>query len=256
MKAKIALSFVSVLTLGACITEEDPANTQDDDSTDIPRLATNGMLPSYIVGSSLNRGILNDANLSPYASTTNSRSFLGYLVGCALTSSQTVTTHYNGIPYSFTGALGLASAWTSRSLNSAESNWVSACVLARANETGTTVTVSMRGTNSQLFLQSGESTNYATQEGAFYGNIFTTPVVWYACNGTDQANHDGYGDLALRQCADTSTGTTPCGYTYRALCSANCSTNTGTGGYYAGCTDGLGGSYAEVITTYVAGNPQ
>jgi hypothetical protein len=246
MKSKLALAFIAVVSLGACL-DMDPGQADTTATTDVARLASNALMPGQMQTNVLDQSALTSAAIAPYTTNADSRAYLNYLVGCALGTSQGLVS--NG--FTFTGSLGIVPAWTTRALTLSEARWVSACIIARLNYSGTSVQISMRGSHSSLTLVGTEGADYNTQEGAFYGNVFSPKgFVGYACNGVDQAAHDGYGALALRECANSDPavpGKTYCNLADKGLCTTACTT---TGGSYAGCT-----GYDEVITTYVYGNP-
>jgi hypothetical protein len=251
MKSSTTLSLFALLFTGCLDVAPGPEGDVVDEA---PRLGANAMLPGQIQATQLNKAAITGTSINSVAQTSDGRAFLGYLIGCALDSSQSISTTVGGFNYTFPGVLGVETAWTSRALTTSESRWVSACVLARVNLTGTSVTISMRGSNSALYTDSNDAP-YLTQEGAFFGNIFLSGTPKFGCNGTDQYNHDGYGDLALRECANTdpnNVGKTKCGFTDRLQCTNVCT----SGSYYTGCSDGSGNTYNEVVTTWVYGSPQ
>lgn len=248
MKSVLSLSLMCISALsGACVDQLDDDQT---DTTDVPRLAANGMTPNQIQVTTLDAAALTGAGITSIAATADGRSFLTYLVGCALTSSQTLTTT-GSTQYSFTGTLGLASGWTSASLSGAERKWVSACMLARANSIGTSVGLSLRGTHTQLYL-SGEG-GYGIQEGTFYGDIFFGGAGRHACADIDVINRPTYGSLKTRVCAYSDNGvgtTTPCGFIYDGLCASTCSF---TSPNYTTCTDSSANAWTEVIKVNLLG---
>lgn len=252
MKSKLALSFISLSLFAACLDTQPVGQPEIDD---VARLASNGLLPGQAQSTTLDQAALTSSAVLGLTANSDSRLYLSYIVSCAFNSQQAIVSG----GYTFPGSTGLAINWATRALTVSEGHWVSACVLARMNYSGTNVTISMRGSSSALNLVGTEGTDYQTQEGAFYGTIFGNKgVIGYACNGTDQANHDGYGALALRECANSdpnNPGRTYCNFFDESLCTSACTTNGGTGGSYTGCTTGSS-SYAEVITTYVFGTPQ
>jgi hypothetical protein len=243
MKSILFLSLIS-LSATACI---DQLDDDQVDTTEVPRLAANGMTPAQIQVTSLDASALTGTAIAPYATTADGRSFLSYLVGCALNSSQTLTTG----AYSFTGGLGLATSWTSGAISLSDRRWVSACMLARANSGGSSVGLSLRGTHAQLFL-SGEG-GYAVQEGAFYGDIFAGGNVRNVCADVDVRERPMSGTLKTRLCAHGEEGIgqpTPCGFTFAGNCETKCSL---TSPNYTSCTDASGATWTEVIKVNTIG---
>ena len=118
----------------------------------------------------------------------NARELLKYLVSCALPASASVDITVEGIDYSYPGQLGLAPEWgeDGGSCGKACQGWVSACVLARVNYLGLTENVSVRGANRALKTTHGERSTYTSREATYYGNIFTSPQIRYACLSPDK----------------------------------------------------------------------
>jgi hypothetical protein len=117
------------------------------------------------------------------AATSAGRVRLQYLVGCALPAGVVVTSGAHG----FRGDIGLAPAWSRRALTADESRWVSACVLARTNSAGIEVAISMRGPRAELGVDAAEQAQFPLHEGAYFGDIFATPMKAYVCTGTADA---------------------------------------------------------------------
>ncbi|HSN27283.1 MAG TPA: hypothetical protein VLT45_13405 [Kofleriaceae bacterium] len=219
-----------------------------------PRLATNGMLPTYIgptniYAYALTSQLLNQNNV---ISSAGGRSYLSYIVDCALGSNQSVRGTYGFTTYTFYGNIGIAPAWTTRPLTSQEGAWISACVIARANQTGTNVTISMRGDAGIWGTTADEAANYNVEEGAFYGNIWAGNMNQiHACDGVDQVRvGDTYGDLSLRQCAQedpNNPGYTPCGYVFDGNCADICVRAT-SGDHYSSCNN-----FTTILTTRLYG---
>lgn len=251
MKARIALALVMALSVGACVADTSVA---DDSADTSPRLASNGMLPTYIAPTNVYAYPLTTANLTnnPIVSTSSGRSYLAYLVDCALSSTQSVRVTYGFTQYTFVGNIGIAPAWTTRAITATEGNWISSCVISRANQFGTSVTISMRGDISLYGTTTDEAANYNVEEGAFYGSVWAGNFgQMHACNGVDQVRDgDTYGDLPLRQCAQpdpNNPGYTPCGFVFDGNCTDIC-TRSPAGDHYSSCN---GNNY--VVTTRLYG---
>lgn len=75
------------------------------------------------------------------------RLVMGYLVGCALAPSQSLTWKdpFDGSVHSWRGSAGLCPAWATGPAPLGCEQWVSACVLARNNPIGARVELSLRG---------------------------------------------------------------------------------------------------------------
>ncbi len=247
MKAILVAALVSVSALGACAMSPDEVSSE-------PRLATNGMLPTSIAPTNLwayplTSQALNQNNI---ISTDSGRSYVQYLVDCALGANQSVKGTYGFTTYTFYGNIGIAPAWTTRALTSTEGSWISSCVISRANQFGTNVTISMRGDIPLWNTTVDEAANYNVEEGAFYGNVWSGSMSqMHACDGVDQVRDgDTYGDLSLRQCAQqdpNNPGYTPCGFVFDGNCADIC-VRAASGDHYSSCN---GKSY--VVTTRLYG---
>ncbi|MCW5806997.1 MAG: hypothetical protein KIT31_31850 [Deltaproteobacteria bacterium] len=234
------MSLVSLL--GACAVDSDlDGDPTDLDVTATPKLATNALMPAYVwqAQPTFNPAKLDAANLGAMAQTDEGRVSLVYLVGCALNAGHNVSTTVGGVSYTFAGAVGVADTWTSSALSLGAQRWVSACVLARLNETGQQITISLRGSSTSLGLSGTEGSLYDEQEGAFFGNVFPGRDFYVAsCRGTGAIHWS-------RTCA-TATGN--CGMEWRGECANVCSSS---GGNMTACVGSNGTTYGEPITTYL-----
>lgn len=233
-------------SLAACATQ-DPGDTA---VTAQPLLTANSLTPSQLYAGQLTTAQLDATSAAAMGATADARETLSYAVSCALGSDQSVSFTVEGTSYTYTGALGLAPAWTSAALGADDAAWISACVLSRVNATGTMVSISDRGDNAALATTSSETASWTLEEGAFWGNTFVDlgAIAGSACEGSDAATDPTRGDLAARQCArDAGSGTTACGFTYAGSCATACSAASP----YAGCAASGGAPAAGVITTFV-----
>jgi len=251
MKIQLISALLCFSALGACV---DQADSTDDSVTADPRIATNGLVPTAIHPNSLANGALNGFAISGakgMEDTADHRLFTAYLVGCALSTNQCVSSTYNGTTYTYCGVVDLAPAWTTRALTQSEIADVSACVLARANLVGMNVQISIHGDNAQLGCTSDELSYFNLEEAAFYGNVFTsTAGAKHACNGVDQVLYgDTIGDLPNRQCGQpdpNNPGYTLCGFVFDGNCADICSKSS-DGDHYTAC----GAAAANVETVHV-----
>ncbi|MBC7975128.1 MAG: hypothetical protein H7138_09100 [Myxococcales bacterium] len=176
-------------------------------------------------------------------------------MSCALDAGQSIAFSVGGTPYLDAGNMGVAPAWTTRALSASEAAWVSACVLARLNLTSTVVHISARGANAGYDTTITELADYAIEEGAFWGNVFTDvgAIAGFSCNGIDQAADDSYGDLPARACAQwdgvAGSNRSACGLTYVGLCTTACTTASP----YANCASGGGARADAVVTSFLSG---
>jgi len=162
----------------------------------------------------LNLNALNLNSLDPAALSTLSGSTLTsaiarevfrYMVGCALGPSHSVEVTWTDSKgrlhvETYYGLLSLATSWTGRALTGDEADWVSACVVSRANYYGTAVEISSRGNHSQLSAKttSAERAAFTRLEGAFWGNLFGSAPYLRACHFAPNLS---YSRTKYRDCA-------------------------------------------------------
>jgi len=256
MKSSLIVScclFSGSLVLGACV---DTAPTDDvdhdDDVTNPARLSANGITPAQMWSVALTPATLDATVASTLASTADGRAVGAYFVGCALATGHNVSTTYTNsfgqqTNLTFSGAIGLADSWTSSALTTAQQELVSSCMLARVNETGVSVTISLRGNSSGLAVTGSEAANDTLQEGAFFGNVFAAKGSgWFAgsCKGSGTAPSN-------RQCAQQAAlpALGKCGMTWAGNCADICTWDS-TNGYFTGCSANST-SYGAPITSYL-----
>lgn len=226
---KSVLASVLVLAAAGCI---DSADEQQVDVSH--RIIINGMLPSELQTTSLGTATLTGSALTPYLDY-NKNNFVGYVVGCALSSTQTITV--NGTV--FTGTIGIAPAWTTRALTADEQKLVSACLLTRTNLNGINVNISSRNAATAFNSTPTELSTYTYEEGGFWGNILAGSSDMHSCMGADQHDYPLWnGDITKRKCA----GSNACGFTYEGLCDSVCTRDAN--GNLSVC-----GGNRDVITT-------
>jgi uncharacterized protein YjbI with pentapeptide repeats len=164
---------------------------------------------------------------------------LQYATECALRTDQSISvTDWNGQALTWQGSLGLADWWKTAPLSPAPApktatageELVSACLMARSNAFGKTVSISLRA-RPELSPTAPEATAYARHEGAFMGNLFSATSVVRSCSASggtgwvwDASTNAGFS--AGRQCAEGST----CGFEYLGPCTSICNIKPGVGG--------------------------
>jgi hypothetical protein len=146
-----------------------------------------------------------------------------YLVECALDQGDGITVIGPTSTYVFEGDVGLAPEWKTGPCNNTCQQWVSACLLARINESGADVMIFVQGGHPSLGW--GTDPLYPNFEGTFFGNVFTDPAAMYACRGTAAGT-----TAAIAQGRNCTVNETHCGFTTLASCTAD-----------AGCIDGYTG---------------
>jgi hypothetical protein len=174
-------------------------------------------------------------------SATDSAAVMGYIVGCALDPTQTLTLVDTsaGQTYSWTGALGLAPAWVDAPLDLGGQARVSACLLALTNPRAH-VMVSLRGPYPSLATTSTERNRYSQSEAAFFGNLFAQPAVLLGC-------YDPIDPIlpSQRPCGVVGSPNV-CGIDITSDCPSTCSTRENPDGFYGACN-----GFNDVITTYI-----
>ena len=187
--------------------------------------------------------------------SASGRELLKYAVDCALNEGDRLLVQRDGLTHTFSGSMGLASEWLDGPLSSPGQRWVTACLLARVNLFGATVPISMRGTHPALRTSPDEEAAYRTEEGAFYGNLFTHEPMSSSCVGNHNQSSAVSPDLTKRVCATgVNDGKTACGFIAAGQCQQVCSTQAdGPGRGYSNCRSGAGrsGKTAEVITVFL-----
>jgi len=104
-----------------------------------------------------------------------------YLVECALPYGSSITKIADGQSIELHGLLGVAPEWEDGACDEDCQQWVSACLLARTNISGSTVKIWVKGEHEAIGWQAPSN---AVFEGAFYGNLFADPDGQYLCKGS------------------------------------------------------------------------
>jgi hypothetical protein len=109
------------------------------------------------------------------------RDVVRYVVECALPLGHEITKQVGGQSLVFEGALGLAPEWEDDECDEDCQEWVSACLLARTNVSGQSVTVWMRADHPAI--GDGTSLLHPAYEASFFGNLFADPESQHMCKG-------------------------------------------------------------------------
>jgi hypothetical protein len=247
----------------------------------INRIAINRIAINRIAINAINtHDLLNSPDCTPATEPNcGGRDVLDYLIGCAFGPDVTlVGTTDAGVTHEFHGAIGLAPHWEHRKLTLKEQRWISACMLARVNNSGTSLFISLRGPHDALTVTAEEANDFVLQEGAFFGNIFTKTQEFYACRGSDLYSGNFDEVVALRACAQpTEAGDkTLCGMKFAGDCDLfnttracervngdfyeRCHTTPSAGDWDDGKCHGWGNEniatrFEQVITVYVQQHP-
>jgi len=140
------------------------------------------------------------------------RDAVRYLVECALPAGRSITKHVGGQALVFQGAIGLAPEWEDEACDQDCQEWVSACLLARTNVSGKTVSIWMRADHPAI--GEGTHSSHPTHEASFFGNLFTDPPAQHYCQGTVVGPL--VAQLEGRTCAGLTTES--CGFTKHTDC--------------------------------------
>jgi hypothetical protein len=134
-----------------------------------------------------------------------------YLVECALDDDQAVIVEAAAGTLVLEGRLGLAPQWRTGPCDASCQEWVSACLLARTNETEIETMLFVQGDHPSLGF--GDDPEFTLWEGTFFGNVFVDPPAMHACRGqaaaTTEAEQQG------RTCTKTES---ECGFTIHSSC--------------------------------------
>jgi len=166
-----------------------------------------GIDPAYALSSSL--GLSEDSEL---LLDSERRDTVRYLVECALPQGHDITKLVDGEWLIFDGAVGLAPEWEDEECDEDCQEWVTACMLARTNISGQTVSIWMRADHPTI--GDGMSPQFPAYEASFFGNLFADSPSQHFCQGTVAGAQ--LGQLAGRTCAELSDES--CGFTKYTNC--------------------------------------
>lgn len=216
-KYELASVLLVAIVLSGCMrTEdiEDGVTSKARDALMTENMLTtnsidlNGLVANSIDLNGIDPELLSTSVLSALRDTgelgTNTRILYKYLVGCALDSTQSISFSWTDLSSFeheevFWGKLGIAPTWKDASISVAERRSVSACIAARANYYGTTVSISLRGPQASLTnVAATELAEYTKEEGAFWGDIFDGTPQLFACH---QSANIANSRSKLRDCA-------------------------------------------------------
>jgi hypothetical protein len=169
-------------------------------------------------------------------------SVMKYLMSCALPAGSTASfKDKNGATHTWPGQMGLAPGWAENPITATEKQLVSGCFLGHVNSALPTprhIQISLRGPATSLGTSSLERQALATFDGAFFGDLFSSPNKIYVCDTQWGQPLNYYNTLLAdwgRQCFHDPAG---CNLFKRVECSTACV--KGTDGTYQSCTaDGV-----------------
>jgi hypothetical protein len=174
------------------------------------------------------------------------RDLLLYVARCALSDGDVLVAEHGSESYEFPGLMGLAPEWEHRGLTTAESRWVSACLIAHVNAFGVAVEISLRAPG-PILATAEEAYDFPVYEATFFGHVFGDDLETYSCLGNDAEIAAAHApDRALRVCADPGP---QCEIVELGYCRDVCDTYvTGTG--WTGCQVGAD-HYQETVSVFL-----
>jgi hypothetical protein len=188
----VGLAVVLSALAGCAEQPSDMATDTEDLQSDNGLKTINGLkahngLATIDNGLSVGASLKSSTGLSSTTglmTTSDGRITVSYLVKCALPAGHSITKNDQyGHAYTFTGAIGVAPAWETGGISASDERWLSACMLALVNTTGDHYPLWLVAQNSAISW--GLDASYPFQEGAFFGDIFTSPPYAYYCGGKD-----------------------------------------------------------------------
>ncbi|WP_437485339.1 hypothetical protein WME75_00615 [Sorangium sp. So ce1014] len=295
LAALLVVPLVTTACIGAELDEESEAllgegeSALESDNGFLPNaLSVNALSVNSLALNALSVNALSVNALSvnalsaiknPGANGALSRDLLRYVVSCALRPDQTFSfswTDSAGVahPEVYRGDLGYAHWWTTTPLGTATTNntyvqsQLTACLAARMNWYGVSVSISLR--NNELTSTPAERAAYPVREGAFWGNLFSTTEAPFlrACYSSAPGSI-ARARQVQRDCAvghlsvDPVTGATTvqqCGpMVIVGSCETVCNGSDYTNGFYRGCLVNPSVSpwvrWDQVVTTFLKPAP-
>ncbi|WP_437755539.1 hypothetical protein [Sorangium sp. So ce1389] len=221
-------------------------------------LNPSALAPNRLQASSLSAGALR-AITEPGEPGATSRQLLHYIVSCALSASQSFRFSWRDEDgelheESYQGHLGLAPSWSDEPLSVSRRLWVSACVASRANRAGVSVMISSRAAHPALrYPDRSEVESFPQEEGAFWGNLFTSPPRLYACyKEPNVENSRALGRDCATGLLEPEGDARECPNIHIVgSCDHACAASSAVGGHRPVCTDDLGEPSLAVITTFL-----
>ncbi len=224
-------------------------------------LSQNGLSQNGLSQNGLGSAPLASASLAasaPFATwfeadTARGNEVMTYVARCAAPTGATISyVASSGTAYAWPGTLGLAPLWQTAPIATREQELVTACLMAHVNGLGHHVEISVRGAAASLVASTtaAEANRFFFREGAFYGNLFVSPVL-HVCSGNAWLQEKLYGTTG-RVC--TLQGN--CGFQWDGHCDDVCThrdlktIDAGAGAVGYSVYDRCGAS-ENVVTTFL-----
>jgi hypothetical protein len=165
-----------------------------------------------------------------------------YLVECALPLGESITKTVDSEVLELHGLLGLAPEWADGACDEDCQQWVSACLLARTNVSGETVTLWIQSDHAAVGYGVPED---LVHEASWFGNLFDGSGEQYYCKGAPG------GPAAAKREGRTCSSGQGCGFTKYAHCDNGRCTMAGPDDEVPiDCTAGGAATY-RTISTFV-----
>jgi hypothetical protein len=217
-------------------------------------LARNGLARNGLARNGLARNGLNAAEFVSWFNedTASSNTLMKYVYACAAASGTSITwkNPKSGVTYSWSGVLGLATAFAGGAAPSvAEQQVVSACLAAHVNPYGLSVPISVLGrsaTGVAIPYTQAELSTYNVPEACWFGNLFASEGIGLAFDTGSQ----GPQQSVTRACSFNGPSRQDC--TPVVVTGKNCwdiCTRASDSNYWATCTWN-GKSYPALTTRY------
>ncbi len=215
--------------------------------------STNGLDPNILDQLEPGSTAVVFASDSELSTTEEGRSLLKYVATCALPADQELVVEHEGNAWLYPGLLNLAPQWVEGSCDTSCQRWMSACLLAHVNATGSHVPISLRANHPELAPNDEEKEKFDFVEGAFFGQLFIEEPELYSCIGQNWAGRlFAEDDSDTRECTRSLCGIDLIGYCeFAAADQAMCNEH----GPYGDCITKRGRldspRYQEVITVHL-----
>jgi hypothetical protein len=200
-------------------------------------------------GLSVAHGLATEQGLSSstgFLTSEAGQELVRYLVECTLPLGRSITKAdpVHGGTITFEGYVGLAAEWETSACDPACQEWVSACLLARSNALGRSISIEMVASHPAIGAWRTQPFIYLFEEAGFHGNLFLDPPQTHACLGSGGA----LSALQTRLCGLVPWLT--CGFdTLVDTCFLLDECTGRVGDTYVGCRNDAG-TPQRTITTY------
>lgn len=143
-------------------------------------------------GLSIDHGLATEQGLSSttgFLTSEAGQELITYMVECTLPLGRSITKNdpVHGGTITFDGYVGLAPQWETGACNQDCQQWVSACLLARSNALGRSISIELVADHPAIGTRRTQPFIYLFEEAGFHGNLFLDPPQTHACLGSGGA---------------------------------------------------------------------